>query len=84
MISSLIWLNAVVVNFPLVEENDVALVAWTTTPWTLPSNLALCVNPDMDYVRVKGKVRLIVKVMKCDMILAVHKLCYGSVTLTVV
>ena len=29
------------------------MVAWTTTPWTLPSNLALCVNPDMDYVKVK-------------------------------
>ena len=32
------------------------LVAWTTTPWTLPSNLALCVNPELDYVKVKGKV----------------------------
>jgi isoleucyl-tRNA synthetase len=29
-------------------------VAWTTTPWTLPSNLALCVNPDMDYVHFYG------------------------------
>lgn len=29
------------------------LVAWTTTPWTLPLNLALCVNADLDYVRVK-------------------------------
>jgi isoleucyl-tRNA synthetase len=29
------------------------MVAWTTTPWTLPSNLALCVNPEMDYVKVK-------------------------------
>jgi isoleucyl-tRNA synthetase len=53
---------AVVVTFPLVEDPGVSLVAWTTTPWTLPSNLALCVNPDMEYVRVKdlktGKVRL--------------------------
>ena len=31
------------------------MVAWTTTPWTLPSNLALCVNPDKDYVKVREK-----------------------------
>ncbi|MCS4489023.1 MULTISPECIES: isoleucine--tRNA ligase [unclassified Corynebacterium] len=30
-----------------------AAIAWTTTPWTLPSNLALAVNPDVEYVRVK-------------------------------
>ncbi|KAK4300734.1 hypothetical protein Pmani_027087 [Petrolisthes manimaculis] len=48
---------SVVVTFPLVEESEAALVAWTTTPWTLPSNLALCVNPEMDYVRVKGKTK---------------------------
>lgn len=46
----------VVVTFPMVEEPDVSLVAWTTTPWTLVSNLTLCVHPDMTYVRVKGKV----------------------------
>ena len=28
------------------------MLAWTTTPWTLPSNLALCVNPEMKYLRV--------------------------------
>lgn len=44
------------VTFPMVVEPDVLLVAWTTTPWTLVSNLALCVHPSMDYVRVKGKV----------------------------
>ena len=31
------------------------MIAWTTTPWTLPSNLALCVNPDKDYVKVREK-----------------------------
>lgn len=30
----------------------VSFVAWTTTPWTLPSNLALCVNPEMEYVKI--------------------------------
>ena len=29
-------------------------LAWTTTPWTLPSNVALCVNPDETYVKVKA------------------------------
>ena len=44
---------AVVVTLPLVDDPDVAFLAWTTTPWTLPSNLALCVNPDMVYVKYK-------------------------------
>uniref|UniRef100_A0A3B3ZPZ2 Isoleucine--tRNA ligase, cytoplasmic n=1 Tax=Periophthalmus magnuspinnatus TaxID=409849 RepID=A0A3B3ZPZ2_9GOBI len=45
---------SVIVNFPLLENEDVSLIAWTTTPWTLPSNLALCVNPEFLYVKVKG------------------------------
>jgi len=44
---------AVVVSFPLDNEPGVSMVAWTTTPWTLPSNLALCVHPDLDYVKVQ-------------------------------
>ncbi|XP_066285525.1 isoleucine--tRNA ligase, cytoplasmic-like isoform X2 [Branchiostoma lanceolatum] len=44
---------AVIVNFPLDEDPDVSMIAWTTTPWTLPSNMALCVNPQLDYVKVK-------------------------------
>lgn len=47
-------LVVVIVNFPLDEDPDVSMIAWTTTPWTLPSNLALVVNPDKDYVKVKG------------------------------
>lgn len=43
---------AIIISFPLVEDPNVKLVAWTTTPWTLPSNLGLCVNPEMDYVKV--------------------------------
>ncbi|KAF3816043.1 hypothetical protein GH733_016148 [Mirounga leonina] len=48
---------SVFVTFPLEEDENVSLVAWTTTPWTLPSNLALCVNPDMQYVKIKDVVR---------------------------
>ena len=36
-----------------VKDEDAYILAWTTTPWTLPSNVALCVNPDETYVRVK-------------------------------
>ena len=34
------------------EDEDAYLAVWTTTPWTLPSNLAVCVGPDIEYVRV--------------------------------
>lgn len=44
---------AVVVNFPVVGQENTFFLAWTTTPWTLPSNLALCVNATMTYVKVK-------------------------------
>lgn len=37
-----------------VKGEDACILAWTTTPWTLPSNLGLCVNPDEDYVKVKA------------------------------
>ncbi len=36
------------------EAEEAYILAWTTTPWTLPSNLALCVNPNEDYVKVKA------------------------------
>ncbi len=38
-----------------VKDEDAYILAWTTTPWTLPSNLALCVNPSKEYVKVKMK-----------------------------
>ncbi|XP_034022071.1 isoleucine--tRNA ligase, cytoplasmic [Thalassophryne amazonica] len=44
---------SVIVNFPLIEDENIAFIAWTTTPWTLPSNMALCVNPELLYVKVK-------------------------------
>ncbi|KAF9314555.1 isoleucine--tRNA ligase [Podila horticola] len=42
---------SVVVSFPLLNDPTVAFLAWTTTPWTLPSNLALCVNPTHDFIK---------------------------------
>ena len=38
-----------------VKDEDAYILAWTTTPWTLPSNLALCVNRSEEYVKVKMK-----------------------------
>ena len=38
-----------------VKDEDAYILAWTTTPWTLPSNVALCVNPAEDYVKVQMK-----------------------------
>ena len=38
-----------------VKGEDTYILAWTTTPWTLPSNVALCVNPDETYIKVKMK-----------------------------
>uniref|UniRef100_A0A8C3VEB1 Isoleucine--tRNA ligase, cytoplasmic n=1 Tax=Catharus ustulatus TaxID=91951 RepID=A0A8C3VEB1_CATUS len=52
---------SVTVSFPLEEDPDVSLVAWTTTPWTLPSNLALCVNPELQYVKLRGKIYILME-----------------------
>lgn len=50
---------AVTIGFESLDQENTYFVAWTTTPWTLPSNLALCVNPDFEYVKIfdekKGK-----------------------------
>lgn len=43
---------AVVVSFPLVDDPETCLLAWTTTPWTLPSNVALAVNPGFEYIKI--------------------------------
>ena len=46
---------AVTILFKLNDEDNTYIAAWTTTPWTLPSNLALCVGADIDYVKVYDK-----------------------------
>ena len=40
---------AILVKFPVCDQNDTYFIAWTTTPWTLPANMALCVNPEFEY-----------------------------------
>ncbi|PNS15299.1 Isoleucine--tRNA ligase, cytoplasmic [Sphaceloma murrayae] len=46
---------AVVVAFPLVDDPDTSFLAWTTTPWTLPSNVGLCTHPDLEYLKIKDE-----------------------------
>lgn len=47
----------VTVSFPLVDDPTTSLLAWTTTPWTLPANIALCVNPDFTYIKIEDTER---------------------------
>mmetsp|Transcript_17506 Transcript_17506/g.29785 ORF Transcript_17506/g.29785 Transcript_17506/m.29785 type:complete len:1080 (-) Transcript_17506:88-3327(-) len=53
------------VTFQSVDDANLSYIAWTTTPWTLPSNLALCVHPDLIYVRIEisetGKHHIVMK-----------------------
>src|SRR5690606_33322365 len=47
---------AITVSMPLLDDADNAsLLVWTTTPWTLPSNLAVAVGEDLEYVRAQKK-----------------------------
>jgi isoleucyl-tRNA synthetase len=54
---------AVTVLFPAVDEENVYYAAWTTTPWTLPSNLGLCVGADIPYVRAYDKEKKITVIL---------------------
>jgi isoleucyl-tRNA synthetase len=45
------------VTFPLEGDPDTSLLVWTTTPWTLPSNLAIGVHPNLEYVKIKDRAK---------------------------
>ena len=47
--------KSVFVRFPLQDRENEYLLVWTTTPWTLTSNVACAVNPDLDYIRIQTK-----------------------------
>ncbi|XP_017940370.2 isoleucine--tRNA ligase, cytoplasmic [Manacus vitellinus] len=64
---------SVTVSFPLEEDASVSLVAWTTTPWTLPSNLALCVNPELQYVKVRDNATGKIYVLMESRLIALYK-----------
>ena len=60
---------AVTVRFRLVDDPSTSLLAWTTTPWTLPGNLALAVGPEIVYCRVRqGSERLILAKARLGML----------------
>ncbi|MCC6261229.1 MAG: isoleucine--tRNA ligase [Anaerolineales bacterium] len=44
---------SVFVRFPLVDKPDTSLLVWTTTPWTLPANVAVAAHPEVDYVTIE-------------------------------
>lgn len=44
---------SIYVRFPVKGQEKTAFLVWTTTPWTLPSNVAICVHPDHEYVKVE-------------------------------
>ena len=63
---------SVLVTFPILGDEDTSFIAWTTTPWTLPSNLALAVHKDLDYIVLlneeTGKKYIIAKARKKDVL----------------
>jgi len=56
---------SIFVAFKVLSPDSEFLLAWTTTPWTLPSNVALCVNPKEDYVRAlfEGRIYILAKAL---------------------
>lgn len=54
-----------IVRFPVKGQDNTALLAWTTTPWTLPSNVALCVNAKEEYVKAlyNGEILILAKAL---------------------
>ena len=63
------------VRFRVPDEENTYFLAWTTTPWTLPSNVSLCVNPDVTYayVRVDGRETLIMAKDLIETVLEGHE-----------
>ncbi len=47
--------RSVFVRFPLIDKDNEYLLVWTTTPWTLTSNVAAAINPDLEYVKLQSK-----------------------------
>jgi len=45
--------NSIYVKFPVKKEKKTYFLVWTTTPWTLPGNVAIAINPELSYVKIK-------------------------------
>ncbi|TDL20552.1 isoleucine-tRNA ligase [Rickenella mellea] len=64
---------AITVAFPLVDDPTTSLLAWTTTPWTLPSNLAICVHPDFTYIKIHDMNRGMNFILHEDLLATLYK-----------
>ena len=64
---------SVTVAFQLVDDPKTSLLAWTTTPWTLPSNLGLCVHPDFEYVKIHDQTRDVNFILHKNLLTTVYK-----------
>jgi len=55
--------NSIFLKFPIIGKDNEFLIIWTTTPWTIPFNLGVMVNPKLDYIRAKvdGEVWVVAK-----------------------
>ena len=62
--------KSAMVRFKVTDEENTFIIAWTTTPWTLPSNQALCVNADVEYVKCKsgGNIYILAKELADDLL----------------
>jgi len=56
--------KAIFIKLPVKEEKQTFFLAWTTTPWTLPANVALAVHPDLEYVKVRNEQKEIFILLK--------------------
>ncbi len=64
---------SVVVKFKLLDEKNTYALSWTTTPWTLPSNLALTVNPKLEYAFVEDKEDKNIYIIEKDLVKNFYK-----------
>ncbi|MBR9677004.1 isoleucine--tRNA ligase [Candidatus Woesearchaeota archaeon] len=65
--------NSIFVKFPLENQKGESLIIWTTTPWTIAFNLAVMVNPELDYVRAKvdNEIWIVAKALAAPLIIGV-------------
>ncbi len=73
---------AVTVMFKSLSEENTFYLAWTTTPWTLPSNLGLCVHPEVDYVKFHDEEKNVFYVLAEARVEAYKKQLKGKVVET--
>ncbi len=73
---------AVTVMFKSLSEENTYYLAWTTTPWTLPSNLGLCVHPEVDYVKFHDEEKNIYYILAEARVESYKKQLKGSVVAT--